>query len=118
MASQARVLGNPYFRNLQNPESVDLFSSYRLGDIELNNQTVMSPMTRSRALDGNVPNPIARTYYVQRASAGLILTEATQVTPHLKRAPLISPAPATFYAGEEKGYIDYPALAEVALASR
>jgi len=42
---------------------------------------VMSPMTRSRALDGNVPNPIARTYYVQRASAGLILTEATQVSP-------------------------------------
>src|SRR5271169_7079376 len=42
---------------------------------------VMSPMTRSRALGGNVPNPIAATYYAQRASAGLIVTEATQVSP-------------------------------------
>jgi hypothetical protein len=42
---------------------------------------VMSPMTRSRAVDGNVPNPLAPTYYVQRASAGLIITEATQVSP-------------------------------------
>jgi N-ethylmaleimide reductase len=40
----------------------------------------MSPMTRSRALDGNVPNPMAVTYYVQRASAGLIVTEATHVS--------------------------------------
>ena len=38
-------------------------------------------MTRSRALDGNVPNPLAATYYAQRASAGLIITEATQVSP-------------------------------------
>ena len=45
-----------------------LFSPYRLGDIELANRLVMSPMTRSRALDGNVPNPLAATYYAQRAS--------------------------------------------------
>jgi N-ethylmaleimide reductase len=38
-------------------------------------------MTRSRALAGNVPNPLAATYYAQRASAGLIITEATQVSP-------------------------------------
>ncbi len=38
-------------------------------------------MTRSRALDGNVPNPLAATYYVQRASAGLMITEGTQVSP-------------------------------------
>ena len=38
-------------------------------------------MTRSRALDGNVPNPLAANYYAQRASAGLIVTEATQVSP-------------------------------------
>ncbi len=58
-----------------------LFSPYRLGDLELSNRLVMSPMTRSRALDGNVPNPLAATYYAQRASAGLIVTEATQVSP-------------------------------------
>lgn len=42
----------------------------------------MAPMTRSRALvDGNVPNPLAAPYYAQRASAGLLITEATQVSP-------------------------------------
>ena len=39
-----------------------LFSPYRLGDLELSNRLVMSPMTRSRALDGNAPNPLAATY--------------------------------------------------------
>ncbi len=63
------------------PEPATLFSPYRLGDLELRNRLVMSPMTRSRALDGNVPNSLAATYYAQRASAGLILTEATQVSP-------------------------------------
>jgi N-ethylmaleimide reductase len=58
-----------------------LFSPYRLGDLELANRLVTSPMTRSRALDGNVPHPLAATYYAQRASAGLIVTEATQVSP-------------------------------------
>ena len=58
-----------------------LFSPYRLGDLDLPNRLVMSPMTRSRAVDGNVPNPLAPTYYAQRASAGLIVTEATQVSP-------------------------------------
>ena len=58
-----------------------LFLPYRLGDIELNNRLVMAPMTRSRAVEHNVPNPIAATYYAQRASAGLIVSEATQVSP-------------------------------------
>jgi N-ethylmaleimide reductase len=59
---------------------MDLFSDYGLGDLGLANRMVMAPMTRSRALDGNVPNPLAVTYYVQRASAGLIITEGTQVS--------------------------------------
>ena len=58
-----------------------LLSPYRLADLELKNRIVMAPMTRSRALPGNVPNPLAETYYVQRASAGLIVTEASQVSP-------------------------------------
>jgi N-ethylmaleimide reductase len=61
--------------------AMDLFSPCRLGSIELANRMVMAPMTRSRALAGNVPNPLAATYYVQRASAGLIVTEGTQVSP-------------------------------------
>jgi N-ethylmaleimide reductase len=58
-----------------------IFSPYRLGDLDLSNRMVLSPMTRSRALAGNVPNPIAATYYAQRASAGLLITEASQVSP-------------------------------------
>jgi len=60
---------------------MNLFSEYRLGTLELPNRFVMAPMTRSRALAGNVPNPLAATYYAQRASAGLLITEGTQVSP-------------------------------------
>ncbi len=58
-----------------------LFEPYRLGPLHLSNRIVMAPMTRSRAIEGNVPNPLAETYYRQRASAGLIITEASQVSP-------------------------------------
>jgi N-ethylmaleimide reductase len=67
------------FDLLEPPQN--LFSSYRLGALQLKNRLVMAPMTRSRALDGGVPNPLAITYYTQRASAGLIISEATQVSP-------------------------------------
>ena len=63
------------------PTFKPLFLPYRLGSTELANRLVMAPMTRSRALEHNVPNPLAATYYAQRASAGLIVTEATQVSP-------------------------------------
>jgi N-ethylmaleimide reductase len=58
-----------------------LFTPYRLGDLKLKNRFVLSPMTRSRGVDGNVAHPLAATYYAQRASAGLVITEATQVSP-------------------------------------
>ncbi|WP_223641314.1 alkene reductase [Corallococcus sp. EGB] len=62
--------------------TLKLLSPFGLGRLELKNRLVMAPMTRSRALaDGNVPNPLAVTYYAQRASAGLIVTEGTQVSP-------------------------------------
>lgn len=61
--------------------TVDLFTPIRLGAVELPNRIVMAPMTRSRAGDGNVPTPMMVDYYAQRASAGLIITEATQVMP-------------------------------------
>lgn len=60
---------------------MDLFSPYELGDIKLSNRVVMAPMTRCRAIVGNVPNPLAITYYVQRSQAGLIITEGSQVSP-------------------------------------
>src|ERR1700694_1596819 len=81
MTNLATALRIPDFRTWLKAGSKDLFSSHRLGDLELDNRIAMSPMTRGRAVDGNVPNPIAATYYAQRATAGLIITEATQVSP-------------------------------------
>jgi N-ethylmaleimide reductase len=63
------------------PASGKLFEPYRLGDIELANRIVMAPLTRNRAGLGNVPTFLMAQYYAQRASAGLIITEATQVSP-------------------------------------
>ncbi len=58
-----------------------LFSSFKVGAVQLSNRVVMAPMTRCRAGDGNVPTPLMATYYGQRASAGLIISEATQIMP-------------------------------------
>jgi len=59
----------------------DLFSPIQLGAYELPNRIVMAPLTRNRAGEGNVPQELNVLYYQQRASAGLIITEATQVSP-------------------------------------
>src|SRR5271163_2031642 len=61
--------------------SPDILSPFRLGPLALPNRAVMAPMTRNRAGPGNVPGPLNATYYAQRASAGLIVSEATQVSP-------------------------------------
>ena len=58
-----------------------LFSKASLGALELQNHIVMAPMTRSRAI-GNVPNDLMATYYAQRATAGLIVTEGTSPSPN------------------------------------
>lgn len=60
----------------------DLFSPVRLGALELANRVVMSPLTRCRATyPGDVPNALMAEYYGQRASFGLIITEATPICP-------------------------------------
>jgi len=59
-----------------------VFSPYTLGSIELANRLVMSPMTRSRASAGSVPNALMAEYYAQRASAGLIITEGVSPSPN------------------------------------
>ncbi|MRV70132.1 alkene reductase [Duganella sp. FT92W] len=60
----------------------NLFEPLKIGDLTLNNRVIMAPLTRSRAVGGDrVPNALMAEYYVQRASAGLILSEATAVTP-------------------------------------
>ena len=57
-----------------------LFDPYKLGAVTLTNRAVMAPLTRNRAVAGFVPNPLAIEYYGQRASAGLLVTEASQVS--------------------------------------
>lgn len=80
--------------------STTLFDSYQLGNWNLNNKIVMAPMTRSRAI-GGVPNEIMAKYYAQRASAGLIITEATGSSPNGMGYPRI---PGIFSDEQVKGW--------------
>ncbi|MGL4379443.1 MAG: alkene reductase, partial [Microcoleaceae cyanobacterium] len=61
--------------------TLNLLSPLQLGPYELPNRLVMAPLTRNRASVGNIPNQLNATYYGQRASAGLIISEATQISP-------------------------------------
>jgi 2,4-dienoyl-CoA reductase-like NADH-dependent reductase (Old Yellow Enzyme family) len=58
-----------------------LFDPLTLGDITIPNRIIMAPLTRARAPQARVPNALMAEYYTQRASAGLIISEATSVTP-------------------------------------
>jgi N-ethylmaleimide reductase len=60
--------------------SSKLLEPYKLGPITLPNRLVMAPLTRNRAVAGMVPSPLAVEYYGQRASAGLLITEASQIS--------------------------------------
>ena len=59
-----------------------LFDAFSLRTADLKNRAVMSPLTRSRAVDNNTPNSLMATYYAQRAGAGLIITEGTSPSPN------------------------------------
>ncbi|MEZ0282565.1 alkene reductase [Methyloceanibacter sp.] len=59
----------------------DLFTPIAIGPLALPNRIAMAPLTRSRAAEGNVPTALNALYYAQRASAGLSISEATQVAP-------------------------------------
>jgi len=70
-----------------------LFTPITIGDLTLPNRIVMAPLTRNRAIpDGDVPSDLAIEYYTQRATAGLLITEGTQISP------------------EGKGYIQTPGI--------
>jgi len=58
-----------------------LLDPLNLGDLRLKNRIVMSPLTRARAVEDRVPNALMAEYYAQRATAGLIISEATAVSP-------------------------------------
>ena len=78
---------------LVGPTVADLFDDLTIGAVRAHHRVLMAPLTRMRATQpGDVPNDLMRDYYVQRASAGLILSEGTQITP------------------EGKGYADTPGI--------
>ena len=58
-----------------------LFDPLSIGNLTLPNRIIMAPLTRAHASPGRIPNELMKEYYVQRASAGLIISEATSVTP-------------------------------------
>lgn len=58
-----------------------LFEPLTIGNFTIPNRIIMAPLTRSRASEGRVPNDLMAHYYEQRSSAGLIISEATAVTP-------------------------------------
>ena len=76
-----------------------LFSKATLGMLTLQNHLVMSPMTRSRAIN-NIPNELMAEYYAQRGSAGLIITEGTSPSPNGLGYPRI---PGIFSAAQVAG---------------
>ena len=78
-----------------------LFDPFDLGPLHLKNRMVMSPMTRSRALEGNTPNGLMAEYYAQRASAGLIVTEGTSPSPNGLGYPRI---PGLYNADQVRGW--------------
>jgi N-ethylmaleimide reductase len=78
-----------------------LFEPFVWRSLHLKNRTVMSPMTRNRAVDSNTPNSLMAEYYAQRASAGLIITEGTSPSPNGLGYPRI---PGLFNAGQVNGW--------------
>ena len=63
-------------------ENQSILKEYTMGDLKLANRLVMAPMTRSRANNpGRVPTKLIAEHYAQRASAGLIITEGSQISP-------------------------------------
>ena len=78
-----------------------LFQPITLGDLHLPNRIIMSPMTRTRAGAGDVPTDLMALYYRQRASAGLIVTEGTQIEP---RGQGYAWTPGIYSAGQIDGW--------------
>jgi N-ethylmaleimide reductase len=82
---------------------MSILTPYTLGDIELSNRMVMAPMTRCRAGIGDVTGPLSVTYYEQRSSAGLIISEGSQVSP---QGVGFYRTPGIYSAGQVKGWKD------------
>jgi N-ethylmaleimide reductase len=78
-----------------------LLKPARIGDLTLNNSIAMAPLTRSRTGDAGVPSALNATYYGQRASAGMLITEATNVSP---MSAAFEHAPGIYTEGQVLGW--------------
>lgn len=67
--------------SVQTKHDIDLFAPLNVGQMELPNRIVLAPLTRNRAGEGNVPSEMSIEYYRQRATGGLLITEASQISP-------------------------------------
>lgn len=81
IANNKNMTGIKTMRTTQLEIEENLFSSLQIDDFQLKNRIVMAPLTRCRSDDNNVPTEMNRLYYQQRATAGLIITEGTQISP-------------------------------------
>jgi len=79
-----------------------LLELFRLGALSLPNRMVMAPLTRRRADHGKIPNRLMAEYYAQRAGAGLIISESTEVDP--RGAPEVPTRPGLFNAAQCEGW--------------
>ena len=85
-----------------------LFTPYLMGDLVLPNRIVMAPLTRMRAgSNDHVPSALQAEYYAQRATAGLIITEATAISPD---GFGWADTPGLWTQEQLRGYSDYPGL--------
>ncbi len=80
LKTQFKVVENRREDRGQDARATTLFAPLQLGSLQLDNRIVMAPMTRNRAGEGNAPTELNALYYRQRASAGLIVTEGSQVS--------------------------------------
>ncbi len=84
-----------------NTQSSPLFQPFMLGELSLPNRIVMAPLTRSRSSDAGVPPDYAADYYAQRASAGLIVSEATNISAQARGYAL---TPGIWTAGQVQAW--------------
>jgi N-ethylmaleimide reductase len=99
-AAERRVSGRRH-PTIKDTGNIMLFDAFVSPHLKLVNRVVMAPLTRSRAVDANVPNALMAEYYGQRASAGLIITEGTSPSPNGLGYPRI---PGLFNAAQVQGW--------------
>ena len=88
-------------RQLSSMSKYSLFTPLRLGAIQIPNRIIMAPLTRMRAGADNIPTATNAEYYAQRASAGVIISEGTAISPNAHGYPS---APGIYTAEQIAGW--------------